>query len=54
VQPVLIAIGGALFGALASGGIQLYLNIREKVDRKRVAARLVLGDIYVAELVFLS
>ncbi len=49
---IAIGLGSALLGALAAGLIQVLLALWERSTRSRVAARVVLGDIYVAEKAF--
>jgi hypothetical protein len=49
---VLVALGSAFVGALASGGAQAWLAWRDRVARKEVAARAIMGDIAVARYLF--
>lgn len=47
-----VGLGSALLGALAAGGVQVVLSVRDRRLRRRVAAMSVLGDVAVAEAAF--
>jgi hypothetical protein len=47
-----VGLGSALLGALATGGVQAALSVRDGRLRRRVAAMSVLGDTAVAEAAF--
>src|SRR3954471_5154708 len=47
----LLVVFGALVGALATGGVTAWDSWRIRRIQRRVAARLILGDLYVAEAV---
>lgn len=49
---IAVAVGAALFGALATGGVQVALALWDRRSKTRVAAMAVLGDIAVAEKAF--
>ena len=49
MSELLIALTGIVAGALASGGLQTLQAVRERKMRVRVAARLLNGDLYLAE-----
>jgi hypothetical protein len=49
VSDVLLALLAALFGAIAAGGIDTVVSWRQRTLQRKVAARLILGDLYVLE-----
>jgi pimeloyl-ACP methyl ester carboxylesterase len=49
---VAISLGSAVLGAFAAGAAQIYLDLRDRRIRRKVAAMIVLGDIAVAEAAF--
>lgn len=51
MEAVLIVLG-AFVGALATGGVQTWDAWRERQLSRKVAARIILGDLYVAEAMF--
>jgi hypothetical protein len=42
----------AVFGALAAGGADIYVRLNEGASERRVASRLILGDLYFFEPAF--
>ena len=46
---VALLVLGAVVGALSTGGVQAWDANRQRRDRRRVAARMILGDLYVLE-----
>jgi hypothetical protein len=51
-QQIAIAVGGVIVGAIGAGLIQVLMRLWELRIGARVAARLVLGNAYVAEKIF--
>jgi hypothetical protein len=49
VEEVALIVLGAIVGALSTGGVAAWESWREREVRRRVAARLILGDLYVIE-----
>jgi hypothetical protein len=47
-----VGLGAALLAALATGGVELAISVRDRRLRRRVAAMSVLGDAAVAEAAF--
>jgi hypothetical protein len=47
-----VGVGGIVVGALMSGAVQLGVEALAGKKRRRVASRMIQGDIYVAEAVF--
>jgi hypothetical protein len=47
-----VGVGGIVVGALMSGAVQLGVEALAEKKRRRVASRMIQGDIYVAEAVF--
>ncbi|MEA2494904.1 MAG: hypothetical protein QOJ29_2815 [Thermoleophilaceae bacterium] len=43
----LLLVLGAVVGALATGGVAAWGSRRQRCERRRVAARVILGDLYV-------
>jgi hypothetical protein len=52
VSDAVLLLLGAIFGALAAGGVEIGLKVWDRRTRRRVAARSILGDIAVAEAAF--
>ena len=44
-----LVVFGAIVGALSTGGASLYAERRDRRLKRKVAARLILGDLYLAE-----
>jgi hypothetical protein len=44
-----LVVFGAIVGALATGGVSFYATWRDRRLQRKVAARLILGDLYLAE-----
>jgi hypothetical protein len=49
VSDVIVALAGVVAGALANGGIQTVQYAQDRKRAAKVAARLILGDLYIAE-----
>jgi hypothetical protein len=49
VEELLAALIGIVAGAVATGGVQTWHKARDRKLAARVAARLILGDLYIAE-----
>lgn len=44
-----LVVFGAIVGALSTGGASWYAELRDRRLKRKVAARLILGDLYLAE-----
>jgi hypothetical protein len=44
-----LVVFGAIVGALSTGGTSLFADLRDQRLKRKVAARLILGDLYLAE-----
>ncbi len=47
MEALLLVVLGALVGALSTGGVAAWDAWRQRQERRRVAARVILGDLYV-------
>jgi hypothetical protein len=44
-----LVVFGAIVGALSTGGASMFAELRDRRLKRKVAARLILGDLYLAE-----
>ncbi|HTA35549.1 MAG TPA: hypothetical protein VK761_02440, partial [Solirubrobacteraceae bacterium] len=46
-----LVVLGAIVGALSTGGVSFYTDYRRRHNERKVAARVILGDLYIVDLI---